>query len=80
MATRGQNTFDLAILSNPKLIKSLKCIDGLRDHKMLLFDLSVAVPVHQPSTKYIWDYRMANFTKINEELQQFLVNLGDPLP
>lgn len=69
--TRGLNTLDLILTSNPELIQSVSCANGLSDHSIVLFNISSRIPRRQPLNKYIRDYNKADFSLINEELEQF---------
>lgn len=71
IATRGTNILDLILVSNPDFIRSLSCVDFLSDHKLLLCDLSIPIPMKQPSIKYIRSYKRADFAKINSELNKY---------
>lgn len=70
--TRGANILDLVLVSNPDTVKSVSSVEGLSDHNLVLFNLSIPRPVRQRSIKHIRDYNKANFTKINSELSEFL--------
>lgn len=41
--TRGDSILDLVLVSNTDAVQSLMCIDGLSDHKMVLFGLTFQV-------------------------------------
>lgn len=69
--TRGANILDLVLVSKPELAQSFSCIDGISDHRIILFTLSIPIPLRQPSRKYIRDYSKANFNVINTELENF---------
>lgn len=69
--TRGSNILDLILVSSPELIQSLSQSSGLSDHSLLFFDLTIEISAHQPSVKYIRDYRNADLASVNSDLDQF---------
>lgn len=50
--TCATNTLDLVLTSHPKNIESLSSVDGLSDHSIILFNLTIPVPIRQRSLKF----------------------------
>lgn len=75
--TQGTNTVDLVLTFHPENIEGLSTVDGLSNHSIVLFNLTIPVPIRQRSKKLIRDYNKADISRINSELQTFFEYLKE---
>lgn len=69
--TRGPNVLDLILTTAPESLHTLSHIEGFSDHQLLQASIKLPVPFSGVETKIIRDYKNADYTKINEELDMF---------
>lgn len=68
----ASNILDLVLTTSPDFFQPISYLPGLSDHLLLHFALTCAVPHQRNHSKYIHDYKNADFDAINLELSVFL--------
>ena len=70
--TRGTNTLDILLTSNPDLIRTTKILPGMSDHCIVLSEIIMKVDTQRKAPRSVLQYPKGNMGNIRMDLKQSL--------